>query len=477
MPERSPAAEFAYLSRLKPKEAIDYLAGRKLITPTFSWQDLWHNEHAQQFTVSRLARLDLLKAMQDGISQSVGGDLSRRDWTRNIKTLLQKEGWWGEKEVLDPVSGETVITKFNPPRLKLIFDTNTRMAYSAGLWERIERNKETHPYVRYITRRDERVRASHRDWNNLCLPVDHPFWHTHWPPNGWHCRCRVMSITAAEYERRRAAGSIETQAPRIVTREWVNKRTGEVSQVPVGIDPGFDYNVGVARARAANLAGIGRDKIAGLPAPLQKAALAPTVGEGVSPAFADAVTKAHAALPAATRQALAGAGYEVRIVDRIVRAAPELAGKTVPGYARRQAYEQVDGLTRYTQRQILVAEQALDAVSQEWQAATPARGSAVLQHETGHALDQIYQLAETPAVAAAWRKEAAALAAYQATGNTDFAGEIDDFIQAWPRGLLETVAELYALRHGPGTASFLNVGAAFPEMLAALTSLFDDRGL
>lgn len=38
------------------------------------------------------------------------------------------------------------------------------------------------------------------------------------------------------------------------TRPWTNRRTGEVRQVPVGIDPGFDRNVGlvdpVARARS-----------------------------------------------------------------------------------------------------------------------------------------------------------------------------------------------------------------------------------
>ena len=81
------------------------LQRRQQLTQTFSWQDLWHDEHAQQFTVSRLARNDLLKALQDGITKSVQGNLSRRDWVRNAKALLQKEGWWGEKEVLDPVTG------------------------------------------------------------------------------------------------------------------------------------------------------------------------------------------------------------------------------------------------------------------------------------------------------------------------------------------------------------------------------------
>ena len=39
---------------------------------------------------------------------------------------------------------------------------------------------------------------------------------------------------------------IQTTAPEIVYKDWVNKRTGEVIRHPVGIDPGWDYNVGMA---------------------------------------------------------------------------------------------------------------------------------------------------------------------------------------------------------------------------------------
>ncbi len=252
------------LFQLTPKEAVEYLQGRGQLTPTFSWQDLWQDEHAQQFTVSRLARLDITESLRDGITASVQGDLSRRDWTKNARTLLEKEGWWGIKEVLDPATGKMVTTKFNPARLKLIYDTNTRMAYAAGQWQRIARNKATHPYVRYITKRDEKVRHSHRAWDNLTLPVDHPFWKTHFPPNGWRCRCRAVSMSQAEYDKGLSPNgqALNKAAPQIKTRDWVNKRTGAVERVPEGIDPGFAYNPGMAQARRANLAQVEAGKLA-----------------------------------------------------------------------------------------------------------------------------------------------------------------------------------------------------------------------
>ena len=36
---------------------------------------------------------------------------------------------------------------------------------------------------------DSRTRPQHLEWDGLVLPVDHPFWKTHAPPNGWGCRC------------------------------------------------------------------------------------------------------------------------------------------------------------------------------------------------------------------------------------------------------------------------------------------------
>ena len=258
----SAATDFAQLQKLTPQEAVDWLIARGHLTKSYAWQDVWQDEHGHQFTVSRLARLDLLQALHDSLVKSVQGDLSRKDWMQDAEQLLQDAGWWGTKAVTDPVDGEIKLTKFDAARLRLIYDTNTRQAYATGLWERVERSKRTHPYVRYITKQDERVRASHRAWDNLTLPVDDDFWKTHWPPNGWRCRCRVMSMSQRDYDKgytldRPGAEQnqnapvvqkpLKKQTPLVVTREYVNPRTGEVTQVPEGIDPGFAYNPGMAR--------------------------------------------------------------------------------------------------------------------------------------------------------------------------------------------------------------------------------------
>lgn len=321
MPNKSAAQAFADAYRLSPAEALAYMQQRDTLTKTYDWRDLLRDEHAQQFTVSRLARLDLLESIRDQITRSVAGDLTRRDFNANAEELLAKAGWWGEKTVLDPATGEAVTTTFDPARLKLIFDVNTRMAYSAGLWERAQRNGKTHPYIRYITKGDERVRASHAAWSNVTLPIDDPFWQSHWPPNGWHCRCRVIPISQAAYDRGTTPSGtpLVKDSPEVATREWINKRTGEIQDVPVGIDPGFDYNPGRAGQRVQQLTKVVAQKLETVPAPIAKAArdaglfVPKTVGE-----FQEAGRKIVASLPDGEASPLgARAALLARLADEV----------------------------------------------------------------------------------------------------------------------------------------------------------------
>lgn len=245
----TPAQAFAALRRLPPEQALEFLRSRGLITQTWSWADLRADEFAIQFTVSRLAAVDVLTDLQDLIIRSVDGDLTRADFARDAKALLQKKGWWGLKEVQDPATGETVTTRFNPPRLRLIYDTNTRQAAMAGQWERAQATKRMFPFLRYVTRADETVRDEHAAWHNLVLPVDDPWWDTHTPLNGYNCHCQVRQVTRRQYERGTSptGAPYKKEAPPEELREWENPRTGETIKLPKGVHPGFAGNPGKDR--------------------------------------------------------------------------------------------------------------------------------------------------------------------------------------------------------------------------------------
>jgi hypothetical protein len=73
------------------------------------------------------------------------------------------------------------------------------------------------------------------------LPKSSPWWNIWFPQNGWGCKCKVFGESERSLKRK---GLSVSKEPKIVYKEWTDKATGEVHQVPEGLDPGFDYSPG-----------------------------------------------------------------------------------------------------------------------------------------------------------------------------------------------------------------------------------------
>jgi SPP1 gp7 family putative phage head morphogenesis protein len=145
----------------------------------------------------------------------------------------------------DPETGERRVVQLGSPRrLRTIFDVNMRTAYQAGRWERMQRDKQAFPFVRYTSVDDRRVRPQHRAWHGTIKPIDDPWWDTHYPPCGWRCRCTAVPVNARMMERR--GWEVTEKPPAFLPQRYRNPRTGEISSYEAGIDPGFSYNVGKA---------------------------------------------------------------------------------------------------------------------------------------------------------------------------------------------------------------------------------------
>lgn len=246
MPVATPAG--FTLGAVKPEDAIHVFQQRGLLRPSFRWQDVWNEEHTRSFAVAGVMRLDILADFRKAVEAVVeqGGDLAM--FSRELKATLIRKGWWGDLEITDPATGELRKTRFNDARLRLIFDVNMRQSHAAGRWQRIQRGRM--PYIVYRTMRDERVRASHRPWDNVVLAKDHPWWDTHFPPCGWRCRCTAFAVDEAGLARLKASAPkdapVRTEPPPTQWVEFQNRSTGQVQRVPRGIDPGFAFNPGKA---------------------------------------------------------------------------------------------------------------------------------------------------------------------------------------------------------------------------------------
>ncbi len=243
-----------------PREALNYFRAKKL-KPSFDYRDVWREEHASAFTVAKAMQIDILETIRDELDRSLAQGIPYEEFKKDLIPTLQKLGWWGKSEEVDPATGETQeVVLGTPRRLKTIYQVNMRTARSAGQWQRAQRTKRSHQYLLYELGPSKEHRQEHLRWNGLLLPVDDPFWSTHMPTNGYGCKCRVRQVSRREYERLVKTGKYLTKAPQVKTREWVNKRTGETLQVPEGIDPGFDTNPG-AVAREHHTAQIFANKV------------------------------------------------------------------------------------------------------------------------------------------------------------------------------------------------------------------------
>ncbi len=232
------------LFQTAPKEVVDYFK-RRPSRPTFHWAEMAPREHALGFTVARTAGFDVLDDIRSAVQKAVVDRVPFAQFRDELTPILKAKGWWGVKQITDPRTGEIVKAQLGSlRRLDLIYDANIRSAEAAGDWGRIQRVKDVLPYLEYMTSTSERKRPLHLSWVGTTLPVDDDWWSTHYPPNGWRCKCRARS-------RAEPRDGVPTEAPPLDPRSWTNRATGETRMVPAGIDPGWDSNPGMSREQMA----------------------------------------------------------------------------------------------------------------------------------------------------------------------------------------------------------------------------------
>ena len=237
------AGKFKVPSEPSP-EVLRYFTEKKL-KPTFDWREVWGQEHAHAFTVAKSTGFDILGDVNKSLESAIREGKTFKTFRDELEPLLRKKGWWGKKPLIDPETGELVKAQLGSPRrLKVIYEANVRTARAAGQWQRSQRTKAVMPNFEYRLGPSERHRPHHVALQGTILPVDDVFWHTHFPPNGWGCKCWLKQLTRSGTEKK---GGI-SQRPEIKTYDYYNKRTGRTEKIPVGIDPGWQTNPGRSRA-------------------------------------------------------------------------------------------------------------------------------------------------------------------------------------------------------------------------------------
>lgn len=145
-----------------------------------------------------------------------------KTFKENIAEVIKKQGW-------------------DKRRIETIFQTNMQTAYQAGRWKAVQRTKKYLPYLEYSSVLDTRIRPAHSVLHGIVFPADHPFWDSHYPPNGFNCRCTAVQLS--EYQVKKEGLEVQKELPK--SFEYTDPRTGLTQRiVNPQPDPGFANNAG-----------------------------------------------------------------------------------------------------------------------------------------------------------------------------------------------------------------------------------------
>ena len=210
-----------------PKDAYSYLKD-KGYQLSFHYDEVQREQHNHAFTVAKVTRLDLLNDIHNSLIDAMDKGTPFEQWKRELKPTLQKYGWYGKTEVVDPKTGEVKTINVNSRRLSTIYHTNMRVAYAKGRYDQMIALPDAQ-YWRYVAILDGLTRPEHRALNGMIRHRSDPFWKLNYPPNAWNCRCSVRAYSREQMER----------------RGW--KITPEDAPLPAGYAPHPDwaYNPGL----------------------------------------------------------------------------------------------------------------------------------------------------------------------------------------------------------------------------------------
>jgi len=198
---------------------------RKLDLPSERWDDIRQAAHDRAFIVAGALKADLLHDLRTAVDKAIADGKSLGWFRKEFAAIVKKHGWTGWTGQ-GTKAGEAW-------RTLVIYRTNLAASYAAGRRQQLNDPglAKLRPYWKYIHADGvAHPRPLHLAWDGLVLPRAHPFWATHFPPNGWGCGCRVSAVTRRDFDAAVANGRGPDAAP----------AAGDIE----GIDPGFDYAPG-----------------------------------------------------------------------------------------------------------------------------------------------------------------------------------------------------------------------------------------
>lgn len=212
-------------------EAIAFLRGRLgTRLPSRTWTDTYGRLNSVGFAVAGAWKDALLEDLGNAVLDLMTSGRPAKSFEADLARIATAHQW--------NFKGNLAW------RAKVIAETNLRGAYAAGKWQQARATQADFPFLRYVAVLDDRTRLQHRVWHGTILTVDHPWWNTHFPPNGWGCRCTVQQVDSSDLLRNGWKITDPAPATGLQPTPVDPRRSVQRKLIPAGIDPGFEHNPG-----------------------------------------------------------------------------------------------------------------------------------------------------------------------------------------------------------------------------------------
>jgi SPP1 gp7 family putative phage head morphogenesis protein len=178
------------LIEYKPEAAIEYIKKMGVKTSK-DWKETYKLIQQHIFTVTNVAKLDIVLDFKELIEKSIESGLSNYEFKKELNEKLKSKGW---------IPKENGMTAH---RLNTIYRTNVQNAYQDGKWKEMEEASEDFPYVRQISTLDPSTTGTCSQLNGKVFKVTDSYYSQHLrPPGHFNCRRTVISMTKAMVTRR-----------------------------------------------------------------------------------------------------------------------------------------------------------------------------------------------------------------------------------------------------------------------------------
>lgn len=179
-------AEYGLTEDFEFKEAVEFLKKKNVLKPE-EYKMISDAYRSKAFSVSGYTSLEVLQKFLDELTDACEQGKTKKEFMDSMNDFLERNGYEG----------------MNPFHADVIFRTNMQTAYNAGHYKSMSdpTTKKLRPYWKYVTAGDGEVRKTHALMEGKIYSADDPIWNIWYPPNGFRCRCTVVSMTKKQVER------------------------------------------------------------------------------------------------------------------------------------------------------------------------------------------------------------------------------------------------------------------------------------